>query len=118
MVLLGTVGAYIFHRIIPSAPLLGLPENAIGNVVTPVQNFFSGLTETFTGYFRSLKLRANLENEYNALRAENEQLVYKAMLADELQIVTALKLEGSCLGQAVSRHTAIYDHTQTSPEIM
>lgn len=83
--LLGTVGAYIFHRIIPSAPLLGLPENAIGNVVTPIQNFFSGLTETFTGYFRSLKLRANLENEYNALRAENEQLVYKAMLADELQ---------------------------------
>ena len=85
VVLLGTVGAYIFHRIIPSAPLLGLPENVIGNVVTPVQDFFAGLTETFTGYFRSMKLRANLENEYNALRAENEQLVYKAMLADELQ---------------------------------
>ena len=32
-----------------------------------------------------MKLRANIENEYNALRAENEQLVYKAMLADELQ---------------------------------
>jgi len=85
LVLLLTVGAYIFHRIVPTAPLLGLPENVVGNVVTPVQNFFSGLTETFTGYFRSLKLRANLENEYNALRAENEQLVYKAMLADELQ---------------------------------
>ena len=27
----------------------------------------------------------NIESEYNALRAENEQLVYKAMLADELQ---------------------------------
>jgi rod shape-determining protein MreC len=50
-----------------------------------VQSFFSGLAETFTGYFRSMKLRANLESEYNALRAENEQLVYKAMLADELQ---------------------------------
>lgn len=83
--LLITVAAYIFHRIIPTAPFLGLPENVIGNVVTPVQDFFSGLTETFTGYFRSMKLRANLESEYNALRAENEQLVYKAMLADELQ---------------------------------
>ena len=83
--LLLTVGAYIFHRILPTAPFLGLPENVIGNVVTPVQDFFSGLTETFTGYFRSMKLRANLESEYNALRAENEQLVYKAMLADELQ---------------------------------
>lgn len=83
--LLMAVTAYIFHRIIPDAPFLGLPENVIGNVVTPVQDFFSGLTETFTGYLRSMKLRANLENEYNALRSENEQLVYKAMLADELQ---------------------------------
>ena len=85
MALLLVVASYIFHRISPSTPYLGLPENAIGTVVTPVQDFFSGLTETFFGYFRSMKLRANLEAEYNALRAENEQLVYKAMLADELQ---------------------------------
>lgn len=84
-VLLITVASFIFHRIIPDAPLLGEPETVIGNVVSPVQNFFSGLTETIFGYFRSMKLRANLESEYNALRAENEQLVYKAMLADELQ---------------------------------
>ena len=83
--LLLTVGAYVFHRIYPNAPGLGIPENAIGSAVTPVQNFFSGLTETVFGYFRSMKLRANIEAEYNALRAENEQLVYKAMLADELQ---------------------------------
>ena len=83
--LLLAVAAYIFHRISPDVPGLGIPENAIGSVVTPVQDFFSGLTETLFGYFRSLKLRANIEAEYNALRAENEQLVYKAMLADELQ---------------------------------
>ncbi len=77
--------AYIFHRIIPDAPILGEPESAIGQVVTPVQSFFSGLTEAVAGYFRTLKLRANIETEYNALRAENEQLVYKAMLAEELQ---------------------------------
>lgn len=85
IVLLITVASFIFHRIIPEAPFLDKPETLIGNVVSPVQNFFSGLTETVFGYFRSMKLRANLENEYNALRAENEQLVYKAMLADELQ---------------------------------
>lgn len=84
-VLVMTVAAYVFHRISPSTPGLGIPENVIGSVVTPVQNFFSGLTEAVFGYFRSMKLRANIENEYNALRAENEQLVYKAMLADELQ---------------------------------
>jgi len=83
--LLLAAAAYIFHRISPGTPFLGLPENVIGTAVTPVQDFFSGITETVFGYFRSLKLRASIEAEYNALRAENEQLVYKAMLAEELQ---------------------------------
>ena len=85
LVLLVSVGAYIFHRILPDTPGLDAPENAISAIVTPVQSFFSGLSESVFGYFRTLKLRANIEAEYNALRAENEQLVYKAMLADELQ---------------------------------
>ena len=85
LVLILCVASYIFRRL-PNAPsALEMPEKAIGTAVTPVQDFFSGLTETVFGYFRSMKLRANIESEYNALRAENEQLVYKAMLADELQ---------------------------------
>ena len=84
-VLLITIGLYILHRIYPEVPGLGAPEAAVSEVVTPVQSFFSGLSESIFGYFRTLKLRANLEAEYNALLAENEQLVYKAMLADELQ---------------------------------
>ena len=83
--LLMTAGSYILHRIIPGFPVLGAPENIISAIVTPVQTFFSGITENVAGYFRSLKLRGNIEAEYNALRAENERLVYKAMLADELQ---------------------------------
>ena len=85
LVLILSAASYIFHRIIPTAPILGAPENVIGQVVTPVQGFFSGLTEGIAGYFRTLKLRANIESEYNALRAENERLVYQAMLAEELQ---------------------------------
>ena len=83
--LLLTAAFYILHRIVPDFSILGAPENAISTMVTPVQSFFSGITESVAGYFRTLKLRSNIENEYNALRAENEQLVYKAMLADELQ---------------------------------
>lgn len=85
LVLLVTAGSYILHRIIPDFKVLGAPEDAVSNVFTPIQSFFSGITESVAGYFRSMKLRANIEAEYNALRAENEQLVYKAMLADELQ---------------------------------
>ena len=84
-ILVSLSAAYIFHRIIPTAPLLGDSEVLIGEAVTPVQGFFSALTENLFGFFRSYKLRANIEAEYNALRAENERLVYKAMLADELQ---------------------------------
>ena len=85
LALILAVASFIFHRISPDTPGLGIPENAIGAAVTPVQDFFSGLTETVFGYFRSMKLRANIEAEYNELRARNEQLEYKAMLADELQ---------------------------------
>ena len=78
-------GAYIFHRIIPDVEFLSRPETMVAEAVTPVQSFFSGITESIASIFRSYKLRSNIEAEYNALRAENEQLVYKAMLADELQ---------------------------------
>ena len=85
LILLLTAGSYILHRIIPGFGILGAPEDAVSSIFTPVQSFFSGITESVAGYFRSMKLRNNIEAEYNALRAENEQLVYKAMLADELQ---------------------------------
>ena len=82
--LLILAGSFVLNRFV-DLPALGAPENAVSSVVTPIQTFFSGITESIANYFRSMKLRANIENEYNALRAENEQLVYKAMLADELQ---------------------------------
>ena len=73
-------------RIMPGAPeALSQPEGAVANIITPIQSVFSSITESFAGYLRTLKLRANLETEYNKLRAENEQLVYQAMLAEELQ---------------------------------
>ena len=83
--LLVAVAAFIFHRIYEKTPYLDMPENAISAVVSPVQSFFSGLTETVFGYFRSMKLRANIEEEYKKVLAENEELVYKAMQVDQLK---------------------------------
>ena len=62
-----------------------VPENTISSAVTPVQGFFSGLTETVFGYFRTLKLRSNIETAYNDLVAKNEELAYKAMRVDQLE---------------------------------
>ena len=84
--LLLAAAAYVFNRVTEKKiSVLGVPESTISSVVSPVQSFFSGLTETLFGYFRTLKLRSNLEAEYEALRAENEELVYKAMKADRLE---------------------------------
>lgn len=86
VVIIGFLGLMLLYRVMPGAPdVLGAPEGALAKIVTPVQSLFSSITESFTGYLRTLKLRANLETEYNKLRAENEQLVYQAMLAEELQ---------------------------------
>ncbi len=61
-----------------------VPET-VADTVSPVQNFFSGVTEGIASFIRRIKFWYNLEEAYNALREENEQLVYQAMRADELQ---------------------------------
>ena len=71
VILLLTIASYILHRIAPDYGFLGAPESLISRIVTPVQSLFSGLSESVAGYFRSMKLRANLESEYNRLREEN-----------------------------------------------
>jgi len=65
--------------------LLDLPQTAVSSAVSPVQEGFAWITQSVANYFRRIKLRSRLEEEYEALRAENERLTYEAMRADELQ---------------------------------
>ncbi len=78
------LGSMFFARV-TGYSVLTIPENGVSSFITPIQSFFSSMTDSVVSYLRTLKLRANLETEYNNLRAENEQLVYQAMLVDELQ---------------------------------
>lgn len=67
-----------------SHPLLALPRKMVTSIVTPVQNFFSSITDSVVGYLRTLKIRGNLEYEYEQLTfllddyanqiAQNEEL--------------------------------------------
>ena len=61
------------------------PENAMATALTPVKSFFSGAADYVTNYIATLRLRGTLEAEYNRLRALNEQLVYRALFAEDLQ---------------------------------
>lgn len=85
MVLILIIASFIFSGMYPEVEVLGQPRSLISRIVTPVQSMFAGITDLFGDYFRTLKLRNNIEEAYNNVLAENEQLVYKAMLADELQ---------------------------------
>ncbi len=61
------------------------PENALATALAPIKSFFSGAADYVADYVAKVKLRGNLEFEYNKLRSENEQLMYRALLAEELQ---------------------------------
>lgn len=86
VLLLGLIAVMIFARIFPDNGTLRIPENMIADTVTPAQNVFSSIVDAVVGYLRTLKLRSNLEYEYNRLKDENAQLVYQAMRVDELEI--------------------------------
>lgn len=84
LVLVALIGVRIFS-LITGNPLLAVPEKLVSGVVTPVQTGFGSVVDAVAGYLYQLKLRATIELEYNRLKQENEQLVYQAMLAQELQ---------------------------------
>jgi rod shape-determining protein MreC len=88
LVLLAFATSHLFALILKGDDIsddLRVPENAVTTVLTPLQAGFSSVVDAVVNYLRTLKLRANLETAYNDIKLENEQLVYQAMLSDELQ---------------------------------
>ncbi len=92
--LLLVIGIMVFASIpdFSDNKLLQVPGTVVADTVAPVQNIFSSVTNAVVGYLRTLKLRSNLEYEYNRVVAENVQLVYQAMLAEDQKVeLAALK---------------------------
>ena len=88
IVLLGLAASHLFSTIVGTPALqnlLSMPGEAVSATVTPVQSGFSGIVDWVVDYLRQLKLRSRIELEYNNIKQENEQLIYNAMLVEELQ---------------------------------
>ena len=88
LALLGLAGSHMLSLIVKDDPLHSIaaaPENAVSSAVAPVQSAFSGLVDGISDYLYKLKLRSRIELEYNNIKQENEQLIYNAMLVEELQ---------------------------------
>jgi rod shape-determining protein MreC len=83
--LLFVIGIMVFASIFPDIGFLKVPGQAVADTVAPVQNIFASATNAVVNYLRTLKLRSNLEYEYNRIKDENAQLYYLSMEVDELK---------------------------------
>lgn len=84
LVVVGLAGTHLF-ALITGNELLTIPEEGVSSALTPIQTVFSNAIGWVKDYLYTLKLRSRIELEYNNLKQENEQLVYDAMLVEELQ---------------------------------
>ena len=100
IVLLGLAGLHML-ALITGNPALTIPEDAVSSAVTPVQGAFSSIVDGVVDYLYKLKLRSQIELEYNRLKQENDQLIYDAMLVEELQ-------------HKLSVYEALYDETSVN----
>lgn len=66
-------------------PLLDAPRRAVTAVITPVQRLFSGVTDRVVEYLRTLKIRGNLEYEYDQLLIRLDELATEVALNEELR---------------------------------
>ena len=61
------------------------PEGFFSKLITPVQSLVSKAGSVFTDYLYRVKLRSNIEYEYNKLRAQNDELMLRTILYEELE---------------------------------
>lgn len=85
VIVIGLAVSHFLSLLLPENQMLTTPEQTVTSVLTPVQTGFSFLVDGIKNYFYTLKLRSNIEHEYNNLRDENENLRNEAMLVRELQ---------------------------------
>ena len=85
VVLLAVMGTMIASRLLPEYEILNIPRKAIAWIMQPVQSYFSSGTGWFVDYIQRLKLRSNIEYEYEQLYEKYDALLSQNMMVNELQ---------------------------------
>lgn len=80
--LLALMALTIYHQ---STGMLASPESTLSGLITPIQGFVSRITQEISNYLYRLKLRSNIEYEYNQLKAQNDELILRSLLYEELE---------------------------------
>ena len=82
LVLLILMGLTIYQQ---SSGAFVSPEGALSKLIIPVQSVVSKATQLFSDYLYRVKLRSNIEYEYNQLKAQNDELILRSLLYEELE---------------------------------
>ena len=85
IVLLSVIGTMVASHLLPEYAILDLPRKAIATVMKPIQDYFSTGTGWLVNYVRRLKLRSNIEYEYEQLYEKYDELLSETMMMNELQ---------------------------------
>ena len=82
MILLVVMG-FMFYEQYSGANLM--IKSTLSRFITPLQSFVSQATQGISDYLYRVKLRSNIEYEYNQLKAQNDELVLRSLLYEELE---------------------------------
>ena len=83
VLLLGIITSLITFQFFPEMQFLDIPRRAISYVMKPVQEVFSSGTGWFFDYVRRVKIRNNIEYEYEQLYEKYDELLSQVMLVDD-----------------------------------
>ena len=61
------------------------PEGPLAGFIAPLQSVASRAAQAVSGYLYRVKLRSNIEYEYNQLKAQNDELILRSILYEELE---------------------------------
>ncbi len=83
--LLAVISVMVASRLLPEYEILNLPRKTIARVMEPIQTYFSSGTGWVFDYIQRLKLRSNIEYEYEQLYEKYDALLSQNMMVNELQ---------------------------------
>lgn len=85
VVLLGIIASMVASQLLPEYEILSMPRRVVAAVMKPIQEAFSSGSGWFFDYIQRLKLRSNIEYEYEKLYEQYDELLNQAMMVNELQ---------------------------------
>lgn len=82
VILLLMMGLTIYQQ---STGNLFSTEGILNKLMTPINSVFSGATQAVSDYLYRAKRRSNIEYEYQQLKAQNDELILRSLLYEELE---------------------------------